>query len=879
MSAVSGGPETEFPNYTRLPSYLPALAWHALRVLSVASAFALAWLLIARPETGLLMTWGVVVPLAPIVFLAAPGVWRNVCPLAALNQVPRLAGFTRGLTQTPRLREYAYVIGMALLVVLVATRKPLFNESGVATAVLILSLLAFAFVGGLVFKGKSGWCSSVCPMLPVQRLYGQTPFVTVANTHCQPCVGCTKNCYDFNPAVAYLADQYDNDRHYVGYRRFFAAIFPGFMLAYFRVPDPPAIGLAEMYLQFALYSGASLALFAVLETFLKVTPAKLPALFGIVAFNLFYWHATPLIADSMEKLTGRAEPEWAVWAVRALFAAASLYWLWRTFDVERRFVRRTLESASGQSARLGAGAATALADEARRAGLEVTFAPEGRRVTAEADTTILEVVERCGLALESGCRMGVCGADPVAIVAGGDSLVPPGDEEKATLARLGHAPNTRMACCARIRGPVTVALKPEPAAAPPRAGAASFDASIRRIVIVGNGIAGVTAADFARRTHPQCEIHLVGRERFPFYNRMGITRLIHGRSAMQGLYLLPDAWYEKQGITSWLNTRVEAIDPAARRVALGTGEQLDYDRLVLATGGRSHVPAIAGFGGPGCYVLRDADDAMHVREYAQRRRARRAIVAGGGLLGLEAADGLRQLGLDVVVIERGSWPLQRQVDERGGRMLLGYLSGLGIGVLANAETTRIEAGPAGPVAAVLADGRAFPCDVFVACAGMRPDVDLARAAGIATDRGILVDDRLRTSAEGVYAAGDAAQHGERVYGLWPASAAQGEIAGVNAAGGHRDYAGTIPAALLKIVGAELASVGRIVPEPADEIIAFEAPSEYRYAKLVVRDGVIAGALMIGYGRDATLVAEAVKSARPVHAELERLRSGEFSALA
>jgi NADPH-dependent 2,4-dienoyl-CoA reductase/sulfur reductase-like enzyme/ferredoxin len=879
MSAFPGGPETEFPNYTRLPAYLPAVAWHGLRVLSVAAVFALAWLLVARPETGLLVTWGVVVPLAPMLFLAAPGVWRNVCPFAALNQLPRLAGFTRGLTQTPRMREYAYVIGMLLLVALVATRKPLFNQSGVATAVLLLALMAFALIGGLAFKGKSGWCSSVCPMLPVQRLYGQTPFVTVANTHCQPCVGCTKNCYDFNPAVAYLADQYDNDRHYVGYRRFFAAIFPGFILAYFNVPNPPAVGLAEMYLQFVLYSGASLALFTVLETFLKLTPAKLPALFGIVAFNLFYWHATPLIAGSMEKLTGRAEPDWAVWTVRGLFAAASLYWLWRTFDVERRFVRRTLESATGQSVRLGAGAAAALASESRRAGLEVTIEPDGRRVAAEPDSTLLEVVERCGLALESGCRMGICGADPVAIVAGTENLAPAGADETATLARLGYAPNTRMACRARVHGPVSVELKPQAAAATASVPVPAFDASIRRIVIVGNGIAGVTAADFARRTHPECEIHLVGRERFPLYNRMGITRLIHGRSAMQGLYLLPDAWYEKHGITSWLNTRVDAIDVGSRAVRLGTGETLGYDRLVLATGGRSFVPALQGFGGPGCYVLRDADHAMHVRDYVQRRRARHAIVAGGGLLGLEAADGLRQLGLDVVVLERGAWPLQRQVDERGGRMLLGYLSGLGIGVLADAEATRLEVGAAGPTAAILGDGRSLPCEVFVACAGMRPDIDLATAAGIRTDRGILVDDRLQTSVAGVYAAGDVAQHRDRVYGLWPASAAQGEIAGVNAAGGSREYAGTIPATLLKIVGAELASVGRIAPEPADEVIAFEAPSEYRYAKLVVRDGLIIGALMIGHGHEAALVADAVKAARPVHAQLERLRQGEFSALA
>jgi NAD(P)H-nitrite reductase large subunit len=474
--------------------------------------------------------------------------------------------------------------------------------------------------------------------------------------------------------------------------------------------------------------------------------------------------------------------------------------------------------------------------------------------------------------------MGICGADPVAVVDGLDNLAAPGDDERATLARLGYAPNTRMACCARLRGPVSVALKPEAAPAAARPAAVRCDESIKRIVIVGNGIAGVTAADFARRTHPKCEIHLVGRERFALYNRMGITRLIYGRSAMQGLYLLPDAWYAKQNITLWLNTQAKGIDAAARVVALGTGERLEYDRLVLAPGGRSHLPPIEDFGGLGCYVLRDADHAMHIRDYVQRRRARHAVVAGGGLLGLEAADGLRQLGLEVVVLERGGWPLQRQVDERGGRLLLGYLSGLGIGVLTEAEATRIEAGPAGVTAAVLKDGRKLPCEVLVACAGMRPSVDLAAAAGIKVGHGILVDDRMQTSVPGVYAAGDAAEHAQRVYGQWPAAAAQGEAAGVNAAGGERLYHGTVPATLLKIVGAELASVGRISQEEGDEVIALEAADEYRYAKLVVRGDRIAGALMIGYGQDAAHVADAVKSGRSVAAELADLRRGAFARL-
>jgi len=191
---------------------------------------------------------------------------------------------------------------------------------------------------------------------------------------------------------------------------------------------------------------------------------------------------------------------------------------------------------------------------------------------------------------------------------------------------------------------------------------------VRNVVVVGHGIAGVTAAEHVRKLHPDCEISIIGKEQFPLYNRMGITRLIYGRSAMQGLYLLPDAWYEEHRIASWLNTRVEKIEVAGHAVVLATGDRLPYDRLILATGSSSYVPPITGFGTDGTFVLREAKDAMQIRAYAQDRHARSAVIAGGELLGIEAAYALHKLGLRVTVLERGAWPLQRQVDERCGAL-------------------------------------------------------------------------------------------------------------------------------------------------------------------------------------------------------------------
>src|SRR3712207_2423964 len=248
-------------------------------------------------------------------------------------------------------------------------------------------------------------------------------------------------------------------------------------------------------------------------------------------------------------------------------------------------------------------------------------------------STLFPYTTRFRSQIESGCRMGVCGADPVCVKEGMEHLSAISDDERSTLDRLGFADSTRMACCARVEGPVTMALKPERPKVPDlsrsRIADFAFDRSIQRVVVLGNGIAGVTAADHLRRRHPLAQIDLVAEEPHHLYNRMGIGRLIYGRSAMQGLYLNPDAWYDERSITPWLNTRARKIDRLTREVVLGTGEKLPYDRLILATGSRSFVPPIAGFGVPGTFVLRPAGDALDLRAFAPRHGARRAAVAGG----------------------------------------------------------------------------------------------------------------------------------------------------------------------------------------------------------------------------------------------------------
>src|SRR5215472_3453104 len=598
-----------FRNYTELPRRLPVSAWHAVRVVSVLAYVALVIGLFIRPAGALFAFFRVIVPLLPILFFVAPGLWRNLCPLAAANQAPRVLGFTRGLTPPAWLRRYGFIIALVLFFGIASARIALFDTNGQATGILLAFTIVNAFVAGLMFKGKSGWCSSICPLLPLQRTYGQTPFAVVPNSHCQPCVGCTKNCYDFKPQVAYQADLHDSDSRWVSPRRLFAAALPGFVLGFFTVILSADLTTTQAYERLALYFFASIASFYLRDALLPVTSSMLTALYPAVAINIFYWYASVVLASSFQTVTGIAIP-WVRWPIRALVLALTIVWITRTYAAGRRF-RQESSGAPPAPVRVGRAAAGALASRARSSRAEVQFLPGDTAVDAEIGASLLEVAESAGLRLEAGCRMGVCGADPVAVVEGMDGLSLPDEDELTTLRRLGHAASTRMACCARVQsGPVKVVLTPEPGGPPVGQRPASFDDSIRSIVVIGNGIAGVTAADFLRRGHPDCEIHLIGRETHVLYNRMGISRLVYGRSAMQGLYLLPESWYDEHRITAWLNTLATEIDTAARQVRLGTGDVLGYDRLVLAMGSSSTVPAVDGFGLPGSFVGVLVDDHM-----------------------------------------------------------------------------------------------------------------------------------------------------------------------------------------------------------------------------------------------------------------------------
>ena len=833
-----------FLNFMQIKPIVPRWLWQVMRFLVLIAFVAMIWGLWIYPKISLTILWGIAVPSLPLVFWLLPGLWRNLCPLATSNQLPRLFNFSLAKEVPVKLKRYASVIGLLLLFIAVPLRKVLLNDDAHALAIALIAIITLAFIGGFIFKGKSGWCGSFCPLLPVQRLYGQTPLSIVNNSHCSPCVGCTKNCFDFNPQVAYLADLYDSDPIIAGDRKFFAGMMPGLLLAYFYMPYSAEMPVYQLYLQFGFYCLVSIGAYQVLETIFKFSPQKNTAIFALISINIFYWYASSVVSQSIFTLSEYALPEWAVWIFRIFVAATSIFWLWKTINKENLFISQTLASSAQSKVASMRHLKKHAAEQTDNP--TITLEPSGEQLVVKDDISLLDLLEANGHKINSGCRMGACGADPVAIIDGEELLDEKSAEETATLERLGYTKGVRMACCIKAAANISINLDPESIEQEVEQQSIEQDNSIHSVIIVGNGIAGVTAADFIRRHHKDCTIHLIGAEKYPLYNRMAISKLIYGRTALQSLILMPDEWYQKRNIQQWLNTQVKENDSVKQVITLATGETLNYDKLILTTGSNARIPDINNWGIKGCYVLRTAEDGMAIRAYLQDHKCKRVVVAGGGLLGLEAAFAFTQLGMRVIVLERSKHLLKRQLDETTANILHDYLAALGITITYQAEVEMVI-GEEKIEAVQLKTGEKILANLLMVAAGIVSNQKLTQDKPLKTNKGILVDQYLQTSIKNIYAAGDIAELDEsngKQPGLWTVAVEQGRIAALNALGGELVYVDKPIATGLKVVGVELTSMGTFNAEEKDIEIAFQNKDKYK--KVVFRNNMIIGCILLGY---------------------------------
>lgn len=372
-----------------------------------------------------------------------------------------------------------------------------------------------------------------------------------------------------------------------------------------------------------------------------------------------------------------------------------------------------------------------------------------------------------------------------------------------------------------------------------------------QIVIVGGGIAALSAAESARATHPGARITLLSGEPGVPYRRVNLTRYLAGEISAEALAIHSAAWFNTHRIALRSATEVQAILPDEHAVVTRSGERVSYDRLVLAHGSYAFMPPFAGNTRRNVMTLRTRADAEHI--LSEIPFCRSAVVIGGGLLGIETAAALARHCIPVTVIETAESLLPRQLNPTAGAHLAAQAKKLGLAFIYGKGIARID-GDDRVAAVVLEDGTELPADLVVVSTGVRPNLWLARVAGLKTSAGIEVDDELRTSYPDIFAAGDGACHHGRLYGLWDVARVQGTIAGQNAASDTptAQFHEIPHAASLKVMGVDMFSMGDFLPpQNSTATLYVEEVIDDNYYYFQFLDGRLCGVNLIG---DLTCVA-------------------------
>lgn len=402
-----------------------------------------------------------------------------------------------------------------------------------------------------------------------------------------------------------------------------------------------------------------------------------------------------------------------------------------------------------------------------------------------------------------------------------------------------------------------------------------------RLVVVGNGMAAMrTVKALLSRAPRRYEITVIGAEPHPSYNRILLSAVLAGETTLDEIIFHQHPWYAERGIKLLTGAQVTAIDRAAQTMSIaGAGADIPYDKLLLATGSKPLAPPIPGLDLPGVRAFRDIADAKAM--IAASTRHRHAIVIGGGLLGLEAAWGLQRRGMAVAVVHLMPTLLERQLDVSAGELLHRDLQARGIAFFTSCQAEAIV-GSKRVEGVRLADGRHIAGDLAIIAIGIRPNVDLAAAAGIDVNRGILVGDDMRTSDPKIYAVGECVEHNGRVVGLVAPIWEQAEVCGARLAGDEGAlYLPSPVVTSLKITGVNVFSAGALAAEDdADEELALHDPRRGIYKKLVLRDGRIVGCVLYGDVVDGSWYVELMRDKADISAIRDRVVFGrDFAAAA
>jgi nitrite reductase (NADH) large subunit len=381
------------------------------------------------------------------------------------------------------------------------------------------------------------------------------------------------------------------------------------------------------------------------------------------------------------------------------------------------------------------------------------------------------------------------------------------------------------------------------------------------LVIVGNGMAAARLVDeLTKIALGRYAIAVIGDEPRLAYNRVLLSSVLAGETASHDIELKPAAWWRDRGVTLKYGCRVAGIDVGRRELKIENEESVAFSKLVLATGSTPMRLDMRGADLAGVHTFRDSRDVDLLLTLAAQKK--RVAVVGGGLLGLEAAYGLAKAGAPVTLLHLLGRLMERQLDAPAAELLKSLVERKGIEVLLNADTVQLH-GAARVEGIELSDGRKIEADAVVVAAGIRPNIALAEDAGIAVNRGIVVDDSLQTGAEDIFALGECAEHRGICYGLVEPAYEQARVLAQHLAGKSAAYGGSVVATNLKVSGVGVFSAGDFMGSAGSETIVLKDLQGGTYKKLVIADGRLTGAMLVGDVTDALWYLELIRGRQPI----------------
>ena len=407
----------------------------------------------------------------------------------------------------------------------------------------------------------------------------------------------------------------------------------------------------------------------------------------------------------------------------------------------------------------------------------------------------------------------------------------------------------------------------------------------KKYVILGNSYASVFAVEAIRKHDQKGDITVISREPYPVYARAAIHEYMDGIIGDSQMYYRDKDFYERHRVTTILGRAVTGIEPKEHRVVLDNKQKIGFDRLLISTGGVPITPPIEGSKGPGMFTFTTWDDAKVLRDWVKKQKEPRAVVIGGGLIGLQCAEGLKHMGVDVTVVELADYVLVRALDQLTAQRVQKWLEENGLKIITGSSVESVSRVKGAVTGVKLKNGEKLKCNTVVLSIGVRPNTGFTEGSGIKLSRGILVDNGMQTNIEGIFAAGDVAEaedflrKRQDVIPIIPIATMQGKIAGANMTGEKKIYPGGLPQNAFQFFGKNTVSIGNVIYAEKiggyEEIIRDEGDI---YRKAVLQDGRLVGLLSMNYITRIGIYNSIIRARMDVSGMKDRLLADDFGFL-